>query len=272
MDLADAWDLGGWLAKVRLHRPLVHNITNFVAMQFSANVLLSVGASPVMAHAAPEVAEMAAQADGLVLNIGTLEPDWVTAMETAAAAAHAHGKPVVLDPVGVGATAYRTDTAHRLLDTAHPTAVRGNASEIGVLVGTGGDVRGVDAAGAQLPLDALATWARRRHCLVIATGAVDIATDGDRVVRVFNGHERLQQVTATGCSLSALVGAFLAVAVKTEGRPLEAVTSALAYFGAAGERAAAQARGPGSFAVALLDELAAYEPAALNRDARVTMD
>lgn len=272
MGLPDAGDLGGWLAQVRLHRPLVHNITNFVAMQFSANVLLSAGASPVMAHAAPEVAEIAAQADGLVLNIGTLEPDWVAAMQTAAEAAHAHGRPVVLDPVGVGATAYRTDTAHHLLDSARPTVVRGNTSEIGVLVGTGGDVRGVDAAGGELRVDALVAWARTRQCLVVATGATDIATDGQRVVRVFNGHERLQQVTATGCSLSALVGAFVAVAVKTGGQPLEAVAAALAYFGAAGERAAAHSHGPGSFAVALLDELNAYEPAALSRDARVTID
>ena len=257
---------GAWLDAVRRERPLVMNITNFVAMNFAANVLLAAGASPVMSHAREEVADMAAQAGALVLNIGTLEPAWVEAMHLAAEAAAARGIPVVLDPVGVGATPFRTRVATHLLATGLVTALRGNAGELAALAGAEGTVHGVDASGAASVAD-LASWARTHHLIAIATGAVDVATDGADTFQVANGHPLLARVTATGCSLSALVGAFLAVAAPAE--RLDAAAAALAVFGVAGESAARRAGGPGTFAPLLLDALAAMEPGPLDEVARI---
>ncbi len=258
---------GAWLVAIRDQRPLVMNITNFVAMNFSANVLLAAGASPVMSHAREEVADMAAQVQALVLNIGTLEPAWVDAMHIAASTAAARGIPVVLDPVGAGATPFRTQVARDLLASGAMTAVRGNAGELAALAGLRGTVQGVDAAGA-LPQSDLSSWARGQRVLAIATGAVDVATNGADTRRVANGHPLMARVTATGCSLSALVGAFLAVARPAE--RLDAAAAALAVFGVAGEAAARQAGGPGTFAPLLLDALAALEPGQVDAAARIT--
>ncbi|MDA8199491.1 MAG: hydroxyethylthiazole kinase [Thermaerobacter sp.] len=258
---------GAWLDAVRRERPLVMNITNFVAMNFAANVLLAAGASPVMSHAREEVADMAALAQALVLNIGTLEPTWVEAMHLAARAAAARGLPVVLDPVGVGATPFRTRVAQDLLATGAITAVRGNAGELAALAGAQGTVQGVEAIGSASVAD-LSSWARAHRVLAIATGPTDIATNGTDVLQVANGHPLMARVTATGCSLSALVGAFLAVAPPAE--RLDAAVAALVVFGLAGEAAARRAGGPGTFAPLLLDALAALEPAQVDAAARIT--
>ncbi len=261
-----------WVSQVAAQHPLVMNITNLVAMNFSANVLLAAGAAPVMSHAREEVEDMAAVADALVLNIGTLEPVWVEAMHAAARVAAARHIPVVLDPVGVGATPYRTKVAEELLATGWMSIVRGNAGELQALGGARGAVRGVDAAAGALGGQDLARWARRHHLMAIATGPVDIASDGASVVRVANGHPLMARVTATGCSLSALVGALAAVAAPEQ--RLEASAAALALFGVAGEQAAESAAGPGTFQPALLDALDSLSsgPEALDARARITSE
>lgn len=257
---------GATLAAIRAQGPLVHNITNFVAMDLAANALLAVGASPLMAHAREEVAEVVALAGALTVNMGTFSPAWVEAAELAAGTASRLGRPWVLDPVGVGATAFRRDNGRRL-SALGPTVVRGNASEIRALAGiaeSGG--KGVDAAdsveSAASSADALA---RRLGCVVAVTGAVDRVTDGTRVATVANGHPMMTRVTALGCSLTAVTGACLAV----EPDPFVAAVHALALVGVAGEQAAAAAAGPGSLRVGYLDRLYGLAPAALDAAARI---
>lgn len=240
------------LAQVRATKPLVHNITNYVVMNFTANVLLAAGAAPVMAHAENEVEEMVAFAKALVLNIGTLDDAWIAAMLKAGRRASALGVPIVLDPVGAGATKLRTEAARRILGETRVTLVRGNASEILALGGGAAKTRGVDAADS---VDAAAeragALARELGVPVAITGAVDYVTDGRRVVRVANGHPLMGIVTGTGCGATAIVAAFAGV----EADPVSAAATALAYYGLAGEYAADGAAGPGSFAVRFLDAL-----------------
>lgn len=248
----------GFLSELRVRRPLVHSITNYVVMNLTANALLATGASPVMAHAREEAADMAGLADALVLNIGTLEPDWVEAMLLAGSEAARRGIPIVLDPVGAGATPYRTAAAQRILETTPLTLLKGNASEIAALAGWGGRTRGVDASGDRIEAaEAARGLARRFGICVAVTGAEDIVTDGTRSVMVANGHPLLGRITGSGCTAAALSGAFCAVA---DGRFLEASAAALAFLGCAGEIAAGEARGPGSFAPALMDALSALTP------------
>lgn len=243
------------LQKVRDQTPLVQCITNYVSMDVAANALLAVGASPAMVHAKEEAAELAGLASALVLNIGTLSPHWVEAMHDAARAARAAGRPVVLDPVGAGATAYRRDTSQALLETG-VDVVRGNASEIRVLAGGGAGGRGVDSTDPiEAALESARELAQRTGGIVAATGARDLVTDGHRIVEVRGGHEMMTRVTALGCALSGLVGAFAAVA---EDR-LDGVVSALATMKAAG-RKAGSAEGPGTFRVAIMDALYTVRP------------
>ncbi len=257
---------GATLAAIRARGPLVHNITNFVAMDLAANALLAVGASPLMAHAREEVAEVVGAADALTVNMGTFSPPWVEAAELAAGEARRLGKPWTLDPVGVGATGFRRENGRRLA-ACGPSLVRGNASEILALSGlAAGGGRGVDSAdtvqGAASAADALA---RRLNCVVAVTGPVDRVTDGERVARVANGHPLMTRVTALGCSLTAVSGACLAV----EPDPFLAALHALALVGVAGEQAAATAAGPGSFRVGYLDSLHGLTPDALEAAARL---
>jgi hydroxyethylthiazole kinase len=253
------------LAAVRQHQPLVHNITNLVVMNVTANALLAVGASPVMAHARDEVEEMVGLARALVLNIGTLTKDWVDAMLLAARRANALGRPVVLDPVGAGATALRTRTAHRIMDETTVAVIRGNASEIRALGQGNAATRGVDSAHGVADAAASADrLARDRGTVVAVTGATDLVTDGAREVRIANGHPLMGRITGSGCTATALVAAFLAV----DPDPLSATATALAFFGLAGERAAASASAPGSFQVALLDALYTLSPEALEKGSR----
>ena len=255
------------LTAVRERRVLVHSITNYVVMNSTANALLAAGASPVMAHAREEVEEMVALAGALVLNIGTLSPPWVEAMRLAGAAANRRGVPVVLDPVGAGATTYRTATARALADELELAVIRGNASEILAMAGLPASTRGVDAAhdvgeaarvGAEL--------AQRLGCAVAITGEVDLVTDGEtRALEVRAGHPLMGRVTGTGCAATVLVAAFCAV----EPDPVAAAAGALAFFGMAGERAAERAAGPGSFQVGLIDALAALSPEEVAAGARI---
>ena len=250
--LADA------LAHLRQRRPLVHNLTSAVVANFTANALLSLGAAPVMAEGADEVALVAAAADALVINLGMLTPQRASAMRAAVAAASGAGRPWALDPVGVGAIAPRTDFA-RDLCRLRPTAIRGNASEILGLLGEGGG-RGVDTTARSDAAIAVARQlARETGAIVAVTGAVDYVTDGARLVSLHNGDPMMTRVTGMGCAATAIVGACLA----TDAAPLAAVAHALSIVGIAGETAAQGARGPGSMQIAFLDALAALDTSRL---------
>jgi len=257
------------LEELRSRRPLVHNITNYVVMDFSANALLAIGASPVMAHAAEEVREMVALAGALVLNIGTLSPHWIEAMFLAGHEARARGVPIVLDPVGAGATQLRTRTALRLAEDLRPTVLRGNASEILSLGRAGGATRGVDSTrGVDEARDTAVELAKRWGAVVAVTGPEDFVTDGARSVRVTNGHALMGRVTGTGCVASALVGAFAAV----EQDVLSASAAALIVFGVAGELAAAGEPRPGTFRTRLIDALDQVSPADVAQRGRAIVD
>jgi len=254
------------LRLVRERKPLVHQITNYVVMNETANATLTLGALPVMAHAREEVAEMVRLAGALVLNIGTLSPHWIEAMLAAGAAANEAGVPVVLDPVGAGATSFRTDTAKRILGVVDVAVLRGNAGEVATLVGVESEVRGVESIAAGADAEAIARAAASALGVVASvTGPVDHVSDGERTAAIANGHPLLAAVTGTGCMSSAITGCFLAV----DG-PFDAAVAALVAFGVAGEDAAQDAKGPGSFHVGLYDALAALDPDSLDMRARVT--
>ena len=233
LSAADLWQD---VCAVREVHPLVHNVTNLVVMQFSANMLLALGASPVMAHAEEEVEDMAALAGALVLNIGTLSTPWLRAMRLAARSARAHGKPVVLDPVGAGATRYRDRALAELLEDGFPDVLRGNASEIMSVAGLAPGTRGVDSlAGSDQAVPAARRLASRMRGVVCISGARDHVVDAlGRHAVLSNGHSWMTRVTGVGCSASALTGAFAAV----QPDPWRATVAAMAYLGVAGEWAA----------------------------------
>lgn len=238
------------LQKVRDNAPLVHNITNFVVMNNTANALLSIGASPVMAHAVDEVAEMTSLASALVINIGTLSKEWITAMAMAMTAARKNQIPIIFDPVGAGATKFRTRTCLDLLDQTAPTVIRGNASEIMALAGDCSKAKGVDSLAVSSDAEhAALALAKKYECVVCVSGAVDLITDGKYTTRVFNGHPLMPKVTGLGCTATALIGAFSAINTDT----LEATVHAMTIMGICGELAAAQAVGPGTLQVHLID-------------------
>lgn len=265
----DTTSLPSLFDRVRLARPLVHHITNIVTVNDCANVTLCAGASPVMAEAPEEVAEMAGMADALVLNIGTLSADQVEAMLLAGRAANDRGRPIVLDPVGAGATRFRTETVVRLIDALEIAVLKGNAGEIGTLAGVGAEVRGVDSVGVTGdPGEICRDLAERLGCVVAMSGAVDLVSDGRKVARVENGHPLMGRVSGTGCMASSVTGAFSAV---SDDR-FESTVAALALFGIAGERAALKSKGPASFRFKLLDALASLEPEDLGREARIRLE
>ena len=257
---------GADLRAIRKRKPLVHQITNYVVMNETANATLALGALPVMAHALQEVEEMASAASALVLNIGTLSDDWVEAMLLAGRAANRAGAPVVLDPVGAGATSYRTETSRRLLRDLDVAVVRGNSAEIATLARRAAEIRGVEAVGAAGGPELARDAARALGCVAAVTGPVDHVSDGEQTISVSNGHELLGTVTGTGCMSTAITGCFLAVRPDD---PLEAAAEALVAFGVAGEEAAKKAKGPGSFHVALYDALYGLDPDKLDKQAKI---
>jgi len=259
---------GDTLAAIRERKPLVHQITNYVVMNETANATLALGALPVMAHAPEEVEEMVGLASALVLNIGTLSEHWVEAMLLAGGAATARGIPVVFDPVGVGATEYRTRTARRILDLVDVTVLRGNAGEVATLVGADAEVRGVESMASGIePAELARTAAQRLGVVASVTGPVDHVSDGERVLAIANGHPLLAAVTGTGCIATALTGCFLAA---KPDEPLEAAAEALAAYGVAAEDAADGAEGPGTFHARLYDALAALHPITLDERVRIS--
>lgn len=240
------------VARIRETAPLVHNITNYVAMNNTANALLALGASPVMAHAEEEVAEMAGIAGALVINIGTLSRSWVAAMFRAAERASDLKIPVILDPVGAGATTYRTKTCRDFIETTAPSIIRGNASEIMALAVQGARTKGVDSSDpSAAALKAAKTLNKETGSTVCVSGEVDYIVDGRDVITIENGHSMMPRVTGLGCTASSLCGAFAAV---NRSFPA-AAAGAMAVMGIAGEIAAESSRGPGSLQVALLDTL-----------------
>jgi hydroxyethylthiazole kinase len=243
---------GQFLAKIRSNAPLVHNITNFVVMNSTANVLLAAGASPVMAHAENEVEEMVSFAGALVLNIGTLTDDWVRSMVKAGKKANELGVPVILDPVGAGATALRTSASTSILGEVDVSVIRANASELLALAGAGITTKGVDSVHTvDDVVEVMPGLAKGLGCTIAVTGVSDIVTDGERTLEITGGDAMMTRVTGTGCAATALVGAFAAV----DSDATLAAASALAYFGLAGSRAAKDCAGPGSYWTNVLDEL-----------------
>ncbi|SMD05794.1 hydroxyethylthiazole kinase [Desulfocicer vacuolatum DSM 3385] len=237
---------------IRKKSPLVHNITNYVVMNNTANALLALGASPVMAHAEPEVADMVGIAGALVINIGTLSDAWIKAMFIAAARAKELNIPIVLDPVGVGATSYRTRTARELIHTAPPTIIRGNGSEIMALCDRDVATKGVDSTStSDLAIDSAMILSRELGAVVCVTGETDYIVSGESQVSVKNGHPMMPRVTGLGCTATALCGAFASV----NSDPFPATAHAMAVMGIAGEMAAETAKGPASLQVNFIDAL-----------------
>ena len=258
---------GATLARLRAEKPLIHQITNYVVMNETANATLALGALPVMAHAPQEVEEMASVAGALVLNIGTLSDHWIEAMVLAGRAANGAGVPIVLDPVGAGATTYRTETSKRLLEELDVAVVRGNAAEIATLSGRQAEIRGVESIGTDdSGADLARAAAQALGCVAAVTGPVDHVSDGRRVLAVANGDAMLGLVSGTGCMATAVTGSFLAVRREAA---LEGAAEALVAFGVAGEEAARSARGPGTFHAALYDALYQLDPDTLDSRARV---
>lgn len=238
--------------RIRAETPLVLNITNYVVMNTTANALLAIGASPVMAHAIEEAEEMTGLARALVINIGTLSSHWIEAMLKAGREANRRNIPVILDPVGCGATQFRTATAQTLMREIKPAVIRGNASEIRSLILSASGTKGVDSQ--HTPdevLDDAQALSRSAGCVVSVSGAVDLIVEGNQVARIANGHPMMTKVTGMGCTASAITGAFVA----TNNSYFKAAVHAMAVMGIAGELAAGRATGPGSFQMNFLDAL-----------------
>ncbi|SFK58888.1 hydroxyethylthiazole kinase [Halobacillus dabanensis] len=242
------------IERIRTRRPLIHHITNAVVMNFTANGLLAFGGSPIMANASEEVGEVTRVSNGLLLNIGTLTETQVKAMILAGRAANETGIPVVLDPVGVAATSYRSEVCERILGEVQPTLIKGNAGELAHLVGIEMETKGVDSTGSGNLEDIVRRVAEKYQTGAVCTGEKDVVwMDGEIKVNR-SGHPLLSQITGSGCLLGSLVAAALAV----DGKPLENVTAVLRLYGEAAEKAAAHkdVEGPGTFLPRFIDALA----------------
>lgn len=259
--------LGDALAVVHKDSPLVQCLTNIVVANYTANVLLAAGGSPAMVDNPAEAEAFATIAGGVLVNLGTPYVDTSEAMRAAVRGAERSGTPWVLDAVAAGALEWRTSIAHELIGQHAPAVIRGNASEVIALAGRGSGGRGVESADSvEASQEAAMDLAQRVGTVVAVSGAVDHITDGTRVVRLANGHRWLTQVTGAGCSLGALMAAFAAVIDDA----MVAASAATATFTVAADIAATQAKGPGSFAVALLDSLDALSPVQLSERVRLS--
>ncbi|WP_400241635.1 hydroxyethylthiazole kinase [Niallia sp. JL1B1071] len=258
------------ITKLRKRVPLIHNITNVVVTNFTANGLLALGASPVMAYAKEEVADMATIADALVLNIGTLTAENVESMIIAGKAANVANTPVILDPVGAGATSYRTESVHRIMKEVEITLLRGNAAEIANVAGIKAEVRGVDSVNVHNNRGIAIEASQLLQVPVVITGEQDVALANGKLTLIRNGHEMLTKVTGTGCLLSAILGAFIAV----EDDILLASTAALVTYGIAAELAFEKTKeeGPGSFQIELLNRLAKINEADIKKWMKVEIE
>ncbi len=245
-------DTYGLLQKVKEQKPVVHHLTNWVTIYDCANVVKVLGASPVMAHAPEEVAEMAGIASSLVLNIGTLTVDFVEAMKIAAKSANKKNIPVILDVCGAGATKLRDQKCFELLDSVKISIIKGNASEIARIGGQAVKTKGVDAGNVTANLAVLAAGlAKSRHCTVVITGREDIVTDGNKCYRIKNGHPMMANIVGTGCMAASVIGTFAAV----DADYVETSAAALVCFEIAAELAVKKSHGPGTFKEQLFDAL-----------------
>ena len=257
------------LAAVREKKPLIHNIGNYVVMNYISNTLLAMGASPVMAHALDEVEEMVSLAQALVLNLGTLTADWVGSIIKAGKKASKLGIPVVLDPVGSGATSLRTDTAQKILDEINISVIRGNPSEILSLRYKDSKTKGVDSIhSVEEAAQSAQVLAGNLNTIVAITGPSDFITDGEQVIRVSNGYPLMGRVAGTGCAASVTIGAFLAV----DDNPISATATGLAYLGLAGEIAGKNTSAPGSFMIKMIDALYTITPETLKDGCKILED
>ncbi|UXN37691.1 hydroxyethylthiazole kinase [Avibacterium paragallinarum] len=257
------------IAKIRKQNPLIHNITNIVVANYVANGLLALGASPIMADAEEEMADLAKFSSVLVINIGTLDSYKVKAMLAAGKAANQAGIPVVLDPVGVGATAYRKAVVAQLLSHIKFTAIRGNAGEIAQLAGIHWSAKGVDAGQGESDVAEIAKVAAQQYqCVVAVSGKVDYLSDGKQLATIHNGTAMFPKITGSGCLLGAVIGAFLAV---QPDQPFNATVQACTAYAVAGELAAEPlgAKKYGQFYTALLDQLGELEDQQVAQYAKV---
>lgn len=242
------------IERVRKQRPLIHHMTNAVVMNFTANGLLAFGGSPIMANANEEVGEITRLSNGLLLNIGTLTETQVRAMISAGKAANEKGVPLVLDPVGVAATSYRSEVCERILSEVRPTVIKGNAGELAHLVGKEVETKGVDSTGSGNPKDIVRRVSEKYRTGAICTGEKDVVwMDGEIKVNQ-TGHPLLAQITGSGC----LLGSLIAAALSVDGKKIENVTATLKHYGGAAEKAAAhrEVEGPGTFIPRFIDALA----------------
>ncbi len=235
---------------VRKTVPLVHHITNYVTVNDCANICICAGGSPVMTDAREDIPDMVPISSAIVLNIGTLNARTVDSMILAADISNTHNIPIILDPVGAGATPYRTEVAEMLM-SKKPCVIKGNAGEIGVLSGLGGEVKGVDSVDSNDTAEACRSLAERTGSIVAATGKFDYVSDGKTTYRLANGVNLLGKVSGTGCMLSSVVGCYVGAC----GQSLESVISAITVFNIAAEKAEKRCNGPGTFKIALLDAL-----------------
>jgi hydroxyethylthiazole kinase len=240
------------LENIKKFNPLIHNITNYVAANFQANVLLAIGASPVMAHSEDEVEDMVAISDALVLNIGTPTKSIVNSMIIAGKRAKELKKPVILDPVGAGATKFRNNAIEKILSEVNVDIIRGNASEIGAICGMEGNTKGVDSViEPEEVLKSAVDFSNKTGTVVVISGATDYIVSGEEVIKCHNGVPLLGKITGSGCAVTSIIGAFSAV----EENKAFASLFGLGLFGIAGEIAFANAKGPGSFYSLLIDSL-----------------
>ncbi|MDM8522831.1 hydroxyethylthiazole kinase [Desulfococcaceae bacterium HSG8] len=245
------------LAAIREKKPLIHNITNYVVMNYTANALLAMGASPVMAHAPGEVEEMVSFASALVLNIGTPDNNRIASMIKAGKKASELGIPVIFDPVGAGATSFRTDAAKKIIQDVSIRVIRGNPSEILSLRHENSNTKGVDSLhSVEEAAETAKNLAGELNTVLAITGPDDLVTDGENVIRVSNGHPLMARVTGTGCTATVSVAAFLSV----DDDPVSAAATGLAFFGMAGEVAGKKASAPGSFMIEMLNALYTITP------------
>jgi hydroxyethylthiazole kinase len=240
------------IVAVRERSPLVHSITNYVAMNFNANALLAAGASPIMAHAVEEMNDMVNISDALVVNIGTLDRTWVNSMKIAVEAAKTKNKPWILDPVGAGATAYRNQVIAELLDIHPPAVIRGNASEILAVANAENKTKGVDSThSSNDAIEAAKQLSNHYKCVVCISGETDYVISDDTVTGLKNGHPLMTSVTGMGCTATALTGAFCAIQPDAH----LATAAAMALMGVAGEIAAENSEGPATLQTAFIDLL-----------------
>lgn len=254
------------LKLVREKSPLIHNITNYVVMNNTANAMLSIGASPVMAHSKDEVADMTAIASALVINIGTLDAEWVEAMLIAGKTALAKSIPMILDPVGAGATPYRLEVCKQLIEQCKPSIIRGNASEIMSLSSINTATKGVDSIdSSDKALNSARELAKQTGAVLVISGERDYITDGTRVETVDNGSTMMARVTGLGCTASAIVAAFAAI----NNNFIEASAHAMSIMGICGEIAASKSKGNGSLQVNFLDELYNIDESVIRKHIRL---